>query len=116
MRRIERERTVLEDACRRLREQARAWRQEKQELRQDMMGLKRDQRELKALNHGLIRETERLTQDRTRVADKYWDKYIGIKAALNAVIKMPIAMDPDHPCRHCPMHRRTRLGYASVKY
>lgn len=84
--RLEHRCKVLADSVRKARENATGWMNSNEEMCQEMVGLKQDLRGLKAINQRLIQETNRLTEDRTRVADKYWDKYIGLKTAVQGVV------------------------------
>jgi hypothetical protein len=78
---------VLAESAKKARANATGWMNGNEEMCQEVVELKRDLKGLKAINQRLIQETSRLTEDRTRVADKYWDKYNGLKTALQRAVE-----------------------------
>jgi hypothetical protein len=84
--RLEHRCKILGDSVKKARENATGWMNSNEERCQEMVGMQRDLRGLKSINQRLIQETNRLTEDRTRVADKYWDKYNGLKTAVQGVV------------------------------
>lgn len=85
--RFEHRMKVLAESAKKARANATGWMNGNEEMCQEVVELKRDLKGLKAVNQRLIQETSRLTEDRTRVADKYWDKYNGLKTALQRAVE-----------------------------